>query len=157
MWVLPTCICQISPFLSIQSKQPATPRVGPNGCPAVWCTILLFAFKSLYELQIHCHGCTESLVSMAELFMCGCSSCRDLAAVPPVPTRCWGGLGAASWPLSKEKIWIWVETVFSCRACTRWSALPALKLEVHGCFQKCHVAQGGGESAAKKPTGDYRF
>lgn len=93
MWVLPTCICQISPFLSIQSKQPATPRVGPNGCPAVWCTILLFAFKSLYELQIHCHGCTESLVSMAELFMCGCSSCWDLAAVPPVPHTVLGRAG----------------------------------------------------------------
>lgn len=113
---------------------PVSPWLGPSRCPKIGCTILLLAFKSLYKMQIHCHECIESLISMAELFRSGCSSCEWIS-LPSLP--CWHGDGGTCQRAersilasrrAKAKIsWIWVETAFSRRASRNRSALVGLK------------------------------
>lgn len=112
---------------------PVSPWLGPSRCPKVGRTILLLAFKSLYKMQIHCHECIESLISMAELFRSGCSS-HEWISLPSLPCRHGDGTCRraarsllASWRAKAKISWIWVETAVSRWASRSRSALLGLK------------------------------
>ena len=141
---------------------PVSPWLGPSRCPKIGCTILLLAFRSLHKMQIHCRECIESLISMAELFRRGCSS-QEWISLPSLP--CWrrdlpeGERSLLASTRAKAKIsWIWVEMAFSRRARRSWSAILGLKAESAWILSGnlCSTSDGG-ESAVRKPPGDFRF